>query len=285
MVLFRPCFLCRMIASGKTELGCNIAVDEDVRISEPNSQSVPRRTTYTTVTKNFALKRKMINLFNRTCYNYLNGRSCGPRCQWNHHLPSAYGIFEKLIRLPDDAIAYMYYNFVLKSNTSFVTYFPTMCYVFGERKMQSILLSAIRDCEKRENIPFLKFVYKGLVLSGLSERSALTMVTDNCCKNRDCYDIFLEIIIDKDALYFIDLLEKYYLYGTVSQPSAFKLLQQVMDVPGTSLLTTFVDILDQYSMYNAFDVETFQCIIPAVKKLALGNLSLSQKLIQIEQRM
>lgn len=260
---------------------------KDVRstILKPNSKRVPRMTAYTTLTKHFALKRQMMNLFNRTCYNYVSGRFCRPNCKWNHNLPPAHVISQKMMRMSDDTITYMYYNFVLKNNMSFVAYFPTMCEVFGRRKMESILLSVISDCEKHEQIPFLKFVFYGLVLTGLSMRGALTMVTNKCCKNRDCYDIFLEIIIETDALYFIDLLADYYLYGTISKQSAYKLLEQVVDAPENTLLTLFIDILDKYSMYNAFDVDTFKGILPTVKNLALGNLKLSQMLNHIEQRM
>lgn len=263
----------------------NQPVIKDVRSTLSNPSNVCGITDYITLTKNDALNRKMVNLFNRTCYNFLNGRLCRRFCKWNHNLPDTHDIYRKLMCLPDDSIAYMYANFVLKSNTSFVTYFPTMCDVFGNRNMTSILLSVIKDCEKREKIPFLKFVFNGLVMTGLAKRDALTMVTDYSCKSRACYDLFLEIIIETDAVHFIDMLEKYYFHGTISEQSMLKLLQQVTDTPSTSFLTLFVDILDKYSMYSGFDAETFQFIMPRAKNLVMGNLSLSQQLNHIAQRM
>lgn len=250
-----------------------------------NVSGGPRMTKYIALTKNNALNQQIDRLFNRPCHKYLKGRCCGRICKWNHHLPTAHDISDKLLRLPNDNIVYMYSNFVSQSNMPFVAYFPTMCDIFGQRKMESVLTSAVRDCEKRENIPFLKFVFNGLVMTGLSKRDALTMVANKCSKTRDFYDVILEILIETDALYFIDKLKEYYLHGTISMDSMYKLLQQVIDNPDASLLTLFVDIIDKYSIYGVFDEETSKSILPRVKNLVLGNPSLSQKFNRIVERM
>ncbi len=254
------------------------------RLPKPTSNNAFHQTTYTTLTKNVALKQQMSRLFNRACYHYLNGRPCRNLCKWNHSLPPAHQLYHKLMRLSDDTVTYTYFNFILRNTIAFDTYFATMCEVLGKRKMHSILLRAVGDCENREKIPFFKDIYQGLLMAGSSKRDALTTICNTCCKSKDCYDVFLEIIIDTNALHFIDLLSECYLYGTISTQSAYKLLQQVSDNPGSELLPVFVDILDKYSMYGGFDTETFRVIIPRVESLVLGKLSLTQQLNQIIKR-
>lgn len=92
-------------------------------------------------------------------------------------------------------------------------------------------------------------------------------------------------MIETDALYFVDTLRQCYLYGTIRGELMQKLLQQVVEAPGTELLPVFIDILDNYSMCQTFDKEAFGRIIPRTMNLVQGNLSLTQKLGRIVNRM
>ncbi|XP_037047465.1 uncharacterized protein LOC119082162 [Bradysia coprophila] len=242
------------------------------------------RTPYTTLTKGVALKQKVFHLFNQPCHKYLNDQCIGGVCKWNHSLPPARDIYHKLMLLNDETVKYMYFNFVLRTKKAFLVYFPSMCEVLGKRKMRSILIGAISKCEERD-IASLKFVFSGLVFYGSSKMEALTTITDYCSKSRKCYDVLLEIMIETDALYFVDTLKQYYLYGTIRTESMYKLLQQVVDAPGTALLSVFIDVLDKYSMCRGFDEKALKNIIPRAASLVKGNLSLTQQLSNIVKRM
>lgn len=248
------------------------------------SKAAPHAAAYATLTKNCALQKKIMSLFNRPCYYYLNGRHCGIICKWNHKLPSAHEIFRKLVQFSNDDIMYVYSNFISKSKMVFVTYFPIMCDLFGSRKMQSSLLNAVKDCDLCEKLAFYKCIYHGLVMTGLSKRDALTKIDDYCCKKRASYDILLEIIIETDPLYFIDMLNKFYRYGTISSHHMLKLCQYACDNPAPYMLRVFIDILDTYSMSDVCDVGTFRILLLRAENLAAGDINLSNKLNNIASR-
>ncbi|KAG4076910.1 hypothetical protein HA402_015897 [Bradysia odoriphaga] len=274
----------RMVSKERAIIGDQRRLGSASVSSLSHSEGAVGRTPYTTLTKSVALKQKMFHLFNRPCHKYLNGQCIGGICKWNHSLPPARDIYNKLMLLSDETVKYMYFNFVLRTNKAFVTYFPYMCEVLGKRKMRSILIEAISKCEERE-ITSLKFVFSGLVFYGLSKMEALTTITDYCSKSSKCYDVLLEIMIETDALYFVDTLKQYYLYGTIRTESMHKLLQQVADAPGTALLSVFIDILDKYSMRRDFDEKSLKNILPRAANLVKGNLSLTQQLSNIVKRM
>lgn len=140
------------------------------------------------------------------------------------------------------------------------------------------------DCELRNKKPFFKCIYHALVSSGLSKLDALRKIIDCGVNNRDSYDVFVEIIIETDPLYFIDFLKKYYRYATISSHHMRKLLQQVIDTPIPSMLTVFIDILDQYSMDNICDFEMFKFVLLRIKSLVLGDDNLSQRFHALELR-
>lgn len=253
-------------------------------VSTPLSKGPVNRTPYEALTKNAAHKQKVFHLFNRPCHNYLNGCCSGSICKWNHTLPPTREIYKKLMLLNDETVQYVYFNFVLRTTKAFVTYFESMCEVLGKRKMKSILVGAIRICEERDHVEYLKFVFNGLLFNGSSKRDALTIVMECCSKSRKCYDILLEIMIDSDALYFVDSLKQYCSYGKIRTESLHKFLQQVVDAPGTALLPVFIDILDRYSIGRTFDEEAFKCIVPRAAKLVKGDLKLKQQLDHIVKR-
>lgn len=242
---------------------------------------------YTTLTKDCALRKQMMLLFNRTCYNYVNGRACRVSCKWNHKLPPVHEIYPKLMRFSTYTVMYMYSNFIVKSKMAFFTYFSTMCDIFGSRKMESSLMNAIKDCEQYGNFVFYKYIYNGLILTGLSKRDALSQVVDCCRKSRSSYDVVLEIIVESDPLCFIDILKQYYRHATVNHYHMYKLLQQVTITPVPALLTVFVDILDNAikpSMYDICDVESFKFILLGAKGLVEGDVVLSSRLSDIASR-
>jgi len=151
--------------------------------------------------------------------------------------------------------------------------------------MSSLLTGSVAICEEQENVESLKFVYNGLILHGSSKQDALTTVTDLCSKSTKCYDVLLDIMIESDALYFADTLKRYYLRGTIRTESLFKLLEQVVDAPGSALLSVFIEILDEYSMCRILDEQAFKCIIPRATELVQSNPILAQQLNHIVKRM
>lgn len=243
-----------------------------------------RTITQVSPTGNEALKRQMRFLFDRPCFNYLNGHDCGVICKWNHDLPSEREIFEKMILFNKDTIMYMYSNFIVKNQTAFIKYFPIICDIFGSKKMESSLVNAIGDCELHNKLLFYKCIYNGLVKTELSKRDALTKIANYCATNKKCYTVIVEIIIETDPLYFVDMLNKYYRLATVSHPHMLKLLQHVMDNPAPSLLTVFIDMLDIYSSTDICDIGTLKLLLSKCKQLVLGDIMLSKRLNDIVLR-
>lgn len=232
-------------------------------------------------------KTQMLNLFRKPCFQFLNGKECGPTCKFNHALPHADEIFQKFTPLSNEKIMYMYSNFVVRSNISFITYFKTMCEIFGFRKMEVSLLDAIKDCERRSLIPFFKLIFNGLLLTGLSKRDALTRIINHCDKSQaGCHTVILEIIIETDALYFIDLLKTYYQQGTLNSNIIGKLVQQVIDNPAPTLVAVFIDILSKYSQSNICDIHTLRRLAFNIKDTiyATGDIILSEKFNEIVSR-
>lgn len=246
----------------------------------PNLQNLPIGKS-TPMSANVALRRQMIFLFKRPCFSYLNGRDCLVDCKWNHNLPPVREIYEKMMLFTNDTIMYMYTNFILKSTISFTTYFPIICEIFGKKNMEASLMNAIKDCEQRERILFFKYIYNGLVMTGISKRDALNKIADCCCKTKLSYSIILEIIVETDPLYFIDMLKIYYRYGTISTHNMVKLLQQVIDNPAPSLLTVFVEMLYKYSISDICDAATLKLLLSKAKYLTAGNNNMSERLNDI----
>lgn len=230
------------------------------------------------------LKRQMTFLFNRACYNFMNGRNCRDRCTYNHFLPAPQEIFQKLMMFSVDTITNMYLYFIVKNPMSFVTYFPTICEVFGSKKMQSSLLAAVKHCEKHKKITFYVHIYNALVKMELSKQEALSTIVDCCCQSEAAYTSIVNIMIEADPLYFIEMLKKYYRRAKIQTHSMVLLTEQVNDNPAPSLLKLFIDVFDKYSLTDLCDVGTYKLLLSRARILAIGDHSLIKKLNHIALR-
>lgn len=286
-------------SSSRTNVGLKKCIPTPVNIVEPLPpiKSSPKSKTFTVrnpiqnhqnvrttpqPTGNDLLNRQMRVLFNRPCFKYLSERDCGVTCNWNHDLPPVREI-EKMMLFTKETVMYMYSNFIAKYKIAFITYFPIICDIFGRKKMESSLVNAIKDCKKCDKMHFLKFIYEGLVKTEMSKRDALTKIIDYCGNNIKSYNVILEIIIETDPLYFVDMLNKYFRLVTISRHHMLKLLHQVMDNPAPSLFAVFIDMLDKYSMSDV-DIGTFKLLLSKAKQLAREDIPMSKRLNEIALR-
>ncbi|XP_037028992.1 uncharacterized protein LOC119069173 isoform X7 [Bradysia coprophila] len=139
------------------------------------------------------IRRRYLNailkLFERPCISFLANKPCtvpGP-CQYSHQqLPCADQIFVKLRTIREDQINFIYTDFISVYESTFLQYFPMICRLFGHRKMEEMLLSSVRDCDKYGKYDFYKYIFGGLMLCGRSDKEALGRmvdVVDVCAEN------------------------------------------------------------------------------------------------------
>lgn len=223
-------------------------------------------------------------LFNGICFNYLKGERCEALCKWNHCFPPAQDVLEKLVIFSKDTIMGIYTHFIAKNELSFHNYFSTVCHIFGNKKMESTLLEAVKHCDQHRKLFFYKNIFDALIMSGLSKNDALSKIIDRSCKNKTAYTVIVNIIVETDPLYFIEMLRKYYKLATIQTHHMMKLLNQVDDNPAPSLVKVFIDLFDKYSMSAVCDLGAFNILLLRARRFVADKPTLTRKLNRIASR-
>lgn len=228
--------------------------------------------------------KQMKFLLNGICFNYLKGGRCDLLCRWSHHLPSAQDVLDKLMIFSNEAILGVYKYFISRNEMSFVNYFATMCQIFANKKMESILLGAVEHCDQHRKVFFYKNIFDALRMAGLSRRAALKKIVERSRKNKIAYTVIVNIIVETDPLHFLEMLKKFYKLATIHTHHMMKLMNQLNDNPVTPLLSIFIDMFDTYSMSPVCDAGAHKILLMRARCLASDKPRLARKLKQIESR-
>ncbi|KAJ6642791.1 hypothetical protein Bhyg_07745, partial [Pseudolycoriella hygida] len=201
-------------------------------------------------------------VFNRPCINYLNEQNCEIGCIFNHQLPSDQ----------------------LNNKVFFVKYFPCVCRVFVEKKMESTLLSAVKHCENLDTVHYFKNIYQSFINIGWTKRKALCGVVNSSCKSTTVCTVILDIITDTSPLYFMQILKKYYLHANILDHHMIKMFHHTRKHPVRFLQKIFIDMLDKYSLSSDFSVETLKFLLCETERFVVSNNNFIKRLNHISLR-
>lgn len=152
--------------------------------------------------------RDILKIFGRPCFKYLNRMCTLSTCCYVHGLPLPIQIEKTLDSWSKECIQRAYNQFVVRHQRAFILYFNLFCKLFGHRKLQSQLISMVRDCEVFNIYSYFIHIYDGLLKCGLTSIEATKIISEtNRNRTLDSIDVLVELIIKSDVVPFAELLD------------------------------------------------------------------------------